>query len=82
MGLQVNTGMDARYSEYWLRSCFQEHAQQLRGGRVAPAAELQAGDLPGDALVIDGAPIPRRQLRRAERVLELRRREDQRDQIV
>lgn len=27
---QVNTGMDARYSEYWLRSCFQEHAQQLR----------------------------------------------------
>ena len=30
MGLQVNTGMDARYSEYWLRSCFQEHAQQLR----------------------------------------------------
>ena len=27
---QVSTGLDARYSEHWLRACFQEHAQQLR----------------------------------------------------
>jgi len=26
---QVSAGLDARYSEYWLRACFQEHAQLL-----------------------------------------------------
>jgi len=56
---QVSSGIEAHYSEYWLRSCFQEHAQQLicarrrsavadqpkRGGEIVPSAELVAHHL-------------------------------------
>lgn len=54
---QVSSGVEAHYSEYWLRACFQEHAQQLicarRRSAVAdqpsrdkvPSAELVAHHL-------------------------------------
>ena len=41
---QVSTGADARYSEYWLRACFQEHAQQLVAERRRGSAALAAAE--------------------------------------
>eukprot|EP00964_Phaeocystis_antarctica_P017814 scaffold9886_cov36-Phaeocystis_antarctica.AAC.2 len=45
---QVSSGMDAHYSEYWLRACFQEHAQQLLCARRsrAPARPQAAAAAP------------------------------------
>ena len=40
---QVSTGLEARYSEYWLRACFQEHAQQLTCERQRGTAALEMG---------------------------------------
>ena len=37
---QVSTGAEARYSEYWLRACFQEHAQHLVAERRRGSAAL------------------------------------------
>jgi hypothetical protein len=49
---QVSSGMDAHYSEYWLRACFQEHAQQLLCARRSRApARPQAGAEPSAALI-------------------------------
>ena len=48
---QVSTGAEARYSEYWMRACFQEHAQQLVAERRRGSAALLAA--PNQA---DGAP--------------------------
>ena len=39
---QVSTGLDAHYSEYWLRGAFQEHAQQLIAERQRGSAALGA----------------------------------------
>eukprot|EP00964_Phaeocystis_antarctica_P101697 scaffold67181_cov33-Phaeocystis_antarctica.AAC.2 len=53
---QVSSGMDAHYSEYWLRACFQEHAQQLLCARRsrAPARPQAAAAAPS----ITGAATP------------------------
>jgi len=49
---QVSSGMDAHYSEYWLRACFQEHAQQLLCARRSRApARPQAGAEPSAELI-------------------------------
>lgn len=39
---QASTGLDAHYSEYWLRGAFQEHAQQLTSERQRGSAALGA----------------------------------------
>ena len=54
---QASTGMEARYSEHWLRSIFQEHAQQLtcesQRGSLALRLERQqkAAEPPSAAMV-------------------------------
>jgi len=51
---QVSTGLDARYSEHWLRACFQEHAQQLRCEQLRGSTAVmdrQAGS-PSDEMVM------------------------------
>ena len=37
---QVSSGIEARYSEYWLRACFQEYAQQIHCELVRGSAAL------------------------------------------
>lgn len=43
----VSTGIEARYSEHWLRACFQEHAQQLLCERQRGTAALEMSQQPG-----------------------------------
>ena len=40
---QLSTGLEARYSEYWLRACFQEYAQQLYCEMQRGSAALAKG---------------------------------------
>jgi hypothetical protein len=52
---QVSTGMEARYSEHWLRACFQEHAQQLYCERQRGSAMLETrphADFPSAGMVL------------------------------
>jgi len=51
---QVSTGMDARYSEYWMRACFQEHAQLLRSDQLrgSTAVMRRHADSPSAEMVM------------------------------
>lgn len=52
---QVSTGLEARYSEYWLRACFQEHAQQLSSEQQRGSSVLETrrdADAPSAGMVM------------------------------
>ena len=52
----MSTGLEARYSEHWLRACLQEHAQQLycerQRGSAALAKPPSADGTPSTEMVL------------------------------
>ena len=50
---QVMTGVELRYSEYWVRSCFQEYAQQEYAQRqIAKGIPRRAPNAPPNADIV------------------------------
>jgi len=67
---QLSGGIEARYSEHWLRACFQEHAQQLVAERHRGSAMLAASRRDADAPSAEMAAVLLEQLRSGSRVSE------------